>query len=256
MKNDFVCTCDPPPNVRIAKGAMYGALRSIEPRLELAQDRRHAWPAGKNEFRVTFLDGDRGTWERVAAVLRGPWSWESACDVHFIFDQQPDADIRITFERGGSWSQLGTSSTGGARDPSMQLGWLDAATPQVELRRVVTHEFGHALGFIHEHQSPAARIPWNEAAVYEHYRAAGWTDNQIKANVLDGWTEAECTNFSAYDGQSIMAYWMAKEWVTDPAYAHPPNTMLSESDRQLAAQVYGPPGKPWQKTILPFVAKS
>lgn len=138
----------------------------------------------------------------------------------------------------------------------MQLGWLDSSTPEHEFRRVLTHEFGHALGFIHEHQSPAAEIPWNEPAVYAHYLAQGWTEEMVKANVLDGWDADECTNFSAYDPQSIMAYWMAEDWVTDKSYAHPVNTMLSASDRQLAAQVYGPPGKPWRKMILPIVARS
>lgn len=235
---------------------MYGSVRLVEPRLELAQDRRHVWPDGKHEFRVTFLDGDRATWERLTAVLRGPWSWESACDVHFIFDQQPDADIRITFARGSSWSQLGKSSTGPEHEASMQLGWLDSSTPEWEFRRVVTHEFGHALGFIHEHQSPAAAVPWNEPAVYAHYLAAGWTEEMVKANVLDGWDESECTNFSAYDSLSIMAYWIAYDWVTDPTYAHGVNNMLSECDRALAAEVYGPPGRPWKKIIFPIAARA
>jgi hypothetical protein len=30
----------------------------------------------------------------------------------------------------------------------------------------VLHEFGHALGLIHEHQNPVGGIQWNKPAVY------------------------------------------------------------------------------------------
>ncbi len=48
------------------------------------------------------------------------------------------------------------------------MGWLEPDTPNDEYRRVVLHEFGHALGGIHEHQSPASGvIPWDKPKVYE-----------------------------------------------------------------------------------------
>ena len=38
----------------------------------------------------------------------------------------------------------------------MNYGWLEPDTSTREYQRVVRHEFGHALGMIHEHQNPAA----------------------------------------------------------------------------------------------------
>ena len=40
----------------------------------------------------------------------------------------------------------------------MNYGWIDADSPEEELRSVVLHEFGHALGLIHEHQNPLSGI--------------------------------------------------------------------------------------------------
>ena len=49
----------------------------------------------------------------------------------------------------------------------MNYGWFDSETTDDEYRRVVLHEFGHALGLAHEHQSPGVAIPWNEQKVYD-----------------------------------------------------------------------------------------
>ena len=60
---------------------------------------------------------------------------------------------------GGSWSYIGTDAS---RIPlesfSMNLGFVDQST--------VMHEFGHALGLIHEHQSPfEGGFEWNKEEV-------------------------------------------------------------------------------------------
>jgi hypothetical protein len=60
----------------------------------------------------------------------------------------------------------------------MNYGWLLANTPDQEYSRVVLHEFGHALGAIHEHQHPAAGIPWDKPKVYEYYARQHWSIDQ------------------------------------------------------------------------------
>ena len=47
----------------------------------------------------------------------------------------------------------------------MNLGWIHDSKSEDELRSVVLHEFGHALGAVHEHESPYASIPWNKEKV-------------------------------------------------------------------------------------------
>ena len=103
------------------------------------------------------------------------------------------ADIRITFRHQNSaYSRLGTQSTwykGSKEQPeSMNLGWLDephSGTFRWKGRSyefpgctycskntngsVIIHEFGHALGMVHEHQNPTGGIQWNEQAVLNYY---------------------------------------------------------------------------------------
>lgn len=70
------------------------------------------------------------------------------------------ANIRISFDsRFGHWSMIGNQSD----DPeimrpgeaSMNLGGMgNKATAPADWKRIVYHEFGHALGLKHEHQHP------------------------------------------------------------------------------------------------------
>ena len=61
------------------------------------------------------------------------------------------SEIRISFQSGGSWSYVGKDCIGiPYQEPTMNLGWLTETTDDNEFRRVVLHEFGHALGLIHE----------------------------------------------------------------------------------------------------------
>lgn len=254
--------CDPPPDVARLRGAAYGvmALRSQAPILELARSERATWPAETRQLHVAFLDGDALLHDLVEEAATGAWSWPAVCGLDLVFDQREDAEIRITFARGGSWSRLGVvSAVGWERgEPSMQLGWLGIDTPADEIRRVVTHELGHALGFIHEHQSPAADIPWNEPAVMAHYQERmGWSENMVRANVLDGWEAEDCTNYSQYDPLSVMAYWIDPSWVLDETYAHGGNVWLSPLDRQMAQQWFGPRvPRRWHEVRLPWITRT
>jgi len=44
----------------------------------------------------------------------------------------------------------------------MNYGWLRDDTQDEEYSRVVLHEFGHALGCIHEHQQPKFGRVWDK----------------------------------------------------------------------------------------------
>src|SRR5690242_7229133 len=104
---------------------------------------------------VSFLDGEQILRDRVMEAARD-WIGSDAARLSFEVRDSPAAgQIRITFRYEGSWSMIGTTALNRPRDqPTMNFGWLETTTPEIELREVVLHEFGHALGLIHEHQLP------------------------------------------------------------------------------------------------------
>ena len=79
----------------------------------------------------------------------------------------------------------------------MNYGWLEPDTELREYQRVVRHEFGHALGMIHEHQNPAAQgqIPWDKPKVYAYYAQQGWNKDDVDFQHLPGlfWRTAPTT---------------------------------------------------------------
>lgn len=215
----------------------------------------YRWPDATRLLRYKFLDGTEEQKERVRTVIDGPLFWSRYCGVQF---EETDgwAEIRITFDAGGSWSHMGTGCAGLPQDtPSMQLGWITPTTSDVEVRRVVLHEFGHALGFAHEHQSPHAAIPWDKEAVYAYFQATnGWDKAMVDAQVFAR-LDAEYTLASAFDVRSIMAYLIPVELLTDPTFAIGGATVLSETDKAQAQAWYGPAPEParWHDKWLPMV---
>jgi len=119
-------------------------------------------------LRVKILNGT----PKIKAKIRQYASvWTQYANIHFDFVDDADAEIRVNVDNSGqSWSRVGTGCLAVSPDqPTMNFGWLTDSTPDDEFSRVIVHEFGHAVGCIHEHQSPAAGIPWNRTAVEEYY---------------------------------------------------------------------------------------
>jgi len=201
---------------------------------ELALAWRRQWQPGQ-ELRVRFLDGDRALHRRVEEHAT---AWLSFANLGFRFGQQARSEVRVTFTGSGFWSQVGTDSLRVAQDdPTMQLGGLRADSDEVVLRRTVLHEFGHALGCIHEQASPAAQIPWDDAKVYAFYREwQGWDQRTTYENVLRRYSAAEL-RFTAHDPRSIMQYPVPAE-LTLGGFSVPWNDDLSEGDRSFIARMY------------------
>ena len=191
------------------------------------------WKAGTT-LRVRFLDGEQLVKDKVAAIAHG---WEAYANVKFLFDDAADAPIRISFKEEGSWSYLGKDALQiGAGEPTMNYGWLTPESQDDEYERVVLHEFGHALGCVHEHQSPAVTIPWDQEAVYAYYALQGWSKQDTDQNVLIPYSP-EGMQFSTFDEDSIMLY-AVDERLTVGQFAVGWNRELSEMDKSFIRSRY------------------
>lgn len=201
---------------------------------ELAVEWRKQWQPGQ-ELRVRFLDGSPTLHER---VKKHASVWLEHANLGFKFGKFAEAEIRVTFEGDGYWSVVGTdamNSSGG--EPTMQLGGFTSKSDDVELRQTVLHEFGHAIGCVHEQASPAFSIPWDEEKVYDYYaRWQGWDKETTYQNVIVRYSQ-EDTRYTQHDPKSIMQYPVQKE-LTKGAFEIGWNNDLSELDKGFIAKMY------------------
>lgn len=200
------------------------------------------WEPGTS-VTVGFLEGDPELQQRVRSVAE-EWTGPDMANLTFEFVDAADAEIRIAFMQGdGSWSYLGTVCRQiPAPEPTMNYGWLTPESPDDELRRVVTHEFGHALGLIHEHQNPNRPIAWNRAAVIADLSGPpnNWDLETIENNIFRRYDPNDLSS-TPTDPLSIMMYPIPASWTTD-GFSADLNEELSETDRQFIRDAY-----PWQE---------
>ena len=127
----------------------------------------------------------------------------------FVPDNSPIALIRIDFDPDkGSWSLLGTDCKYNKDSPTMNFGWFDVGT--------VLHEFGHALGMIHEHQNPRnSKIKWDREKVYAWAKdTQGWSKEDTDNNILNAY-DIDHINGSDFDPLSVMLYFFPGSLTTD-----------------------------------------
>jgi Astacin (Peptidase family M12A) len=205
---------------------------------EAAAYRPSLWRRNRRVLRVAFLEGQLAVQEKVMMYAH---QWSQYANITFLFGNDPNAEIRIAFNPDdGSWSALGTDALVEEyypkQGPTMNFGWL-APTSSERDYSVVLHEFGHALGMIHEHQSPASRIQWNRGAVIRELSGSPykWDLKKIENNIFA--SDQSQTQFTKFDPKSIMIYFIPDRWTLNGVTFNE-NYVLSETDKQFIRARY------------------
>lgn len=203
---------------------------------ELAVWLQYKWSVG-HRIKVKFIDRNPHLEPIIIGFAK---EWEKYANIHFDFVEGLNADIRISLRLDGtSWSAIGTSCLNNTNQntATMNFGWFQNNTPIQEIGRTTLHEFGHALGCIHEHQSPAVGIPWDRAAVRRIYTTVyGWSEDAIVRNLFTRFPATDITN-SVYDTDSIMHYPIESVFTTT-GQSIGLNAHLSKQDKTFIGMCY------------------
>lgn len=198
------------------------------------------WP-NASILKCRFLDGSATMKKKVEAVAH---QWEKYANLKLKFVASGAAEIRISFHAdAGSWSAVGKDALVQQyfplHQPTMNYGWLRDDTDDDEYSRVVLHEFGHALGAIHEHQAPKFSRVWDVAAVMKYFSGPpnNWSPEDIKFNVLQKYSPTGISS-TTFDPDSIMLYSFDGRLFKDGLGPTNSNTKVSPKDVSFMKTMY------------------
>lgn len=193
------------------------------------------WPNGSN-LKVGFMDDDYGLKSKVMSKAS---QWSNYANITFSESSVADADIRVSFRGSGYWSVIGTAAKRVPKNEQTLNLQFWSGVPDTEVQRVTLHEFGHALGLLHEHESPLAQIPWDKDAVYKYYTGPPncWSRSEVDSQVLEREKPGPDIAMTAFDKNSIMCYPVSDD-LTVGHFEIGWNTQLSDTDKAFIAKIY------------------
>jgi hypothetical protein len=172
------------------------------------------WDPGQ-DLRACFFDGAEAEKNFVVATVKEllegrnvniTINFGSAPNFHEC-DQGQRGDIRISFSQGCCAAYIGRVAHHPAikNAPSVLLQGV-LGYEAAKGRQIVMHELLHALGFNHEHQSPASSCE-QEFIKEKILDAFGWGEQEFKTNLARLNQDARSYKWSGYDATSIMKYY-------------------------------------------------
>jgi Astacin (Peptidase family M12A) len=226
---------------------------------------------------VKFMPGGSQRMRDLVMQYAREWEQYANIKFSFVADNTPKTNIRVQLGNGhGHNSTLGTqcnmepqtvetlnldtsdfvdfpyyvaeAKTAGVDFSKMTEdafnAWWDGVLQKPNLRLnnkgmrgTTLHEFGHALGLLHEQSYPGG-VKWNKSEdVYAYYKKTqGWDKDKVNAQVFEV-SDVFYTNGTTYDPKSIMQY-PIEAWQTTDGFVVPRNDDLSAGDKTLIAALY------------------
>ncbi|KAE9639000.1 M12 family metallopeptidase [Pseudomonas sp. PB106] len=192
------------------------------------------WANGRT-LKIAFMDNPEV--EHKQKIIDIASQWMQYVNLNFDFVEGKEGDIRIATETPYNSSVLGTDAL--IIVPYQATLNLGVKPGHEDFVTIVLHEFGHALGAMHEHQHPKANIPWDKPKVYQHYQTREMnplTKEQVDQNIFTPFDSFEAL-YLDYDRKSIMHYPVLNS-LTLGNWHISTNRKISKKDKQLMRLLY------------------
>ncbi|KAH9995886.1 hypothetical protein BJV74DRAFT_298794 [Russula compacta] len=171
--------------------------------LRLGVENQFKWQNGRT-LTVCFLGYPSEYLKRRVKEIAPQWMRYANIKFHFVEGQRADIRIKFTGLNGNSSSYVGSDNLNiSPHEETMELGLVDSSSEAL-IRRTVLHEFGHALGCVHEHSQPNFPFHWNEQVVIDAHRGI-WDAQTVRDNIFEKYNHQQVTA-SSFDRRSIMLY--------------------------------------------------
>ena len=165
------------------------------------------WGSKGVKLTVGFLEQTANDLRNRILSHANAWGKETDANVEFVL-ADVDPQVRITRAQPGYWSYVGTDILHvEPRQPTMCLQGFTMALSEAEFRRVCRHEFGHTLGFPHEHMRRSIIDRLDARKTIAYFRETqGWSSAMVQSQVLTPLAEQSLFDATDADETSIMTY--------------------------------------------------